>query len=257
MPNIVPIEKQSFSQKFWKTPSNFLFAKKDSVCPLSALEIPTAVTSLPIAFAKLQENFCLVAVLSLERDCNWAMNSAGRWLLDYVPTLYRGYPFLLIPNEHNNQELVFCFDESSELLTDDSSDNKFFDSDGELTQSLQDHLTFLQKFYGHMNSTKKLCSLFDELGLIKPWTLKLSANGTDKNVGGLYCVDEDSLNNLSNSDFLTLRTSGGLPIIYSQLLAMQNVTKLARLYEKREGKNTGEEVHSFDYENNSTLSFER
>jgi hypothetical protein len=50
---------------------------------------------VPLAFARHQDRFLLVAVLSLTPGFNLFVSPTGQWLGRYVPSVFRGYPFRL------------------------------------------------------------------------------------------------------------------------------------------------------------------
>lgn len=50
-------------------------------------------------------------------------------------------------------------------------------------------------------------------------------------MGGLFRIDEDALNALDTEAFLQLRKMGALPLIYCQLLSIQNLQRLGPLAE--------------------------
>ena len=52
-----------------------------------------------------------------------------------------------------------------------------------------------------------------------------TVSGAQRKVEGLFCVDEVALNQLEDSDFLTLRRCGALAVAYAPLMAMQHVNR--------------------------------
>ena len=48
-------------------------------------------------------------------------------------------------------------------------------------------------------------------------------------VDGVFTVDEEALEKLSNEEFLELRKRGFLPLIYSHLISLQQMHKISRL----------------------------
>ena len=53
----------------------------------------------------------------------------------------------------------------------------------------------------------------------------------EREIGGLYRIDEKRLNELPAEEFEEIRKAGALPLIYSQLLSMQHLPILGKLAE--------------------------
>ena len=75
------------------------------------------------------------------------------------------------------------------------------------------------------------CDLLKQHQLIKPWPIKLKTDAGDKDITGLFQIDEAALNLLSAEALLEIRNSGGLLLAYCQLLSMQHLSFLGQLAE--------------------------
>jgi hypothetical protein len=75
-------------------------------------------------------------------------------------------------------------------------------------------------------ATRVAVSALAGAGLITEWSLKAKVGGEEKNITGLYRVDEEKLNTIDDETFLDLRKSRSLPIAYAQLLSMGNIAVL-------------------------------
>ena len=142
MPNIQVINPVAFNGKFWKEVPDFKFTASDNLCPLTSQELPGAMLDMPIGFVKNGNEIGIVAVLGLFPDHNLFVNEEGRWLGRYVPAAYRSYPFLLARNPDVEDQLVFCIDADSGLITEDDSKETFFDSDGSISKRLKELANF-------------------------------------------------------------------------------------------------------------------
>jgi hypothetical protein len=229
MPQLTPITNQTHSEKSWTRFSTYTFAAKDNLAPLVAAEIPKAASSLPIAFARHQDRFFLAAVLSLTPGTNLFVSPTGQWLGRYVPSAFRGYPFRLAKAEGQN-DLILCVDEDSGLVNDDKAAGEpFFDEQGQLAQSMKDVMDFLSQIEHNRTVTNAAVAALAEAGLITEWPLKIKDGDQEKPVTGLYRIDEEKLNALDDEQFLKIRKSGALPIVYAQLLSMNNMQTLEQL----------------------------
>lgn len=228
MKNLLPINKSTFADKSWTRSANYLFTANDSACSLSAQELPKAAMCMPTAFMSSEAGFSLVAVLGLQSDTNFFVDPDGNWTGKYVPAQYRVYPFVLARNESEEDQLVFCIDSESGLLKENSSDEAFFDNDGELTPFLKQLMEFLAEVNANNQLALSLCKQLNEFGIIKPWKIQVEMADETKNVEGLYCIDEPALHELSSEKFAELRESGALLLVYCQLLSMQHAIELVQ-----------------------------
>jgi hypothetical protein len=207
--------------------TSYAFALKDGILPLSLAELPKAVMSLPVAFVEQNESYVPVAVMGLQPDRNHLVTNDGRWLHGYIPASCRGYPFRLL-NTPAGQE-VLCIDQDSGLVSDGPDGEPFFDDAGEPTQAIRELLTFLHTSEQSMKATQAACTLLKQHHLIKPWSITLKSDTGDKQLAGLFQIDEAALNQLSAEVMLEVRNAGGLLMAYCQLLSMQHLERLGQL----------------------------
>lgn len=227
MPNIQPLTLEKHGSKRWLRNPSYAYAANDVVAPLVMAEIPTAAAALPIGFM-LHEGACVpVAVLGLVPGQNLFVDSTGRWLGQYIPAFYRSYPFHLVPTDDGNH--VLCIDESSGLITDGPQGEPLFTPDHKPVKAIADVLAFLGGINASRKATEGMCRVLQKHNLIQPWPLTLQTGNRERKVEGLMRIDEAALNALPAEAFLELRNTGALPMVYSQLLAMQNISMLSQL----------------------------
>lgn len=227
MPNFVALSRNLHAGKRWQRHSSYRFAAQDAVIPLVAQELPKAVMSLPVGFIAMGENFVPVAVQGLAPGQNLFVAPDGRWLGEYTPAAYRGYPFRLAYAENGQQ--VLCFDQDSGLIGDGPEGETFFNEDGSPTQGVTEVMNFLMQIQANRDATARSCALLQQHGLIQPWPLKVQEAGGERAVGGLFRVDEAALNALPAEALVALRDAGALVLAYCQLLSMQHLPKLGLL----------------------------
>ncbi len=87
---------------------------------------------------------------------------------------------------------------------------------------MQQIIDFLQKIARERAITDKACATLDEYGLIEPW----------EGYGELYRIGGGKLKDLSGDDFIRLRDTGGLKIMYGQLYSLTQVARLKKLAEQ-------------------------
>ncbi len=225
MARLVGVSKDRHGDKSWGRPGSFSFASGENLVPIVAAELSRAVSSMPLAFVRLREQYLLVGLLSLTPGRNLFVAPRGRWLGAYVPSAFRGVPFRLAKSE-KQADLILCVDEESGLVYDDrEAGERFFDEDGDISRPLKKVMDFLQNVEKNRMATEAAVSALDQAGVIVPWGLKIGG----KKVEGLYRVDEAKLREAEDSIFLQLRKAGAFPIAYGQLLSMGNLFILKKL----------------------------
>lgn len=227
MPKLVALSSTQHAQHKFKRYSSYQFAASDAVAPLVAHEVARACMGLPVGFIKQGEQTLLVAVLGLQAQKNLFVAPDGRWIGDYVPAVYRGYPFALVQAQGSDQQ-VLCIDEDSGLLSPTEGE-ALFGEDGKPSKVVSDILNFLSQVNGNRAITQKAVAALDELGLIQPWPITIKTEQGENTVQGLLRVDEEKLNALPAESLKQLQAGGGLGLAYAQLLSMQHVQKLGQL----------------------------
>lgn len=209
--------------------SSYEFTAKECIIPLVGAEIPQAVLNMPLAFVKQEEEFLLVAVLSLTPGTNLFVGLGGRWVGKYVPSVFRGYPFRLAKGG-KNRELLLCVDEDSGLINGDrTAGEPFFDDSGQLSPQVNEVLGFLTRVEKSRRMTATAVSALAEADLLVEWPLKIKDGDRGRPVTGLFQLDGPRLNRLDDAQFLAVRKAGALPIAYGQLLSMNNMVLLGKM----------------------------
>lgn len=228
MTTIVPITVERHAAKRWMRRSSFGFAASTTVTTLVAEELPTAILAMPLAFITQGEGYSLAGVMGLAPGHNLFVADDGAWTGHYIPANFRSSPFYLLPDEKG--QLVLCIDEESGLLTDGDEGEAFFSEGADPSQAVSDVLAFMKQIEVSRHITQIACTALAKHNLIQPWPITLDMAEGEKNVEGLFRVDESALNALSSEDFLEIRNAGALPIAYAQLLSMKNLVALGGLY---------------------------
>lgn len=223
---IFPVSLSRHQSLTWANFDSYAFAAQDTVCPLVMSEMPKAAADLPLAFIEQDDHFIPVAVLGLTSNTNAFVGSDGLWQQAYVPAQYRGYPFLIAPTQDGEQ--LFCVNEGSQLVGSDK-DQAFFDDNGEMTPELQRIFDFWVQVESNRQQTHRFAAVLKQYDLLEPWEISVeNEEGGSYQVTGLYRINEQHLNNLSDQDFLAVRASGVLPMVYCQLFSMQHLPSVAQ-----------------------------
>ena len=226
------VTRQDHADKRWMRRSSLMFAAHDSVIPLVADEVAAVALSMPMGFIPQGDQYVLVGIMGLAANQNLLVSSEGHWLSSYMPAAYRTGPFRLATDE--NGDLLLCVDDDTGLITEDPAGERFFEEDGQLAQLVGDTLSLLGQIDTGRRVIENICAALIKHALLEPWPIKAG----EQNIDGVYRINETALNALSNEDFLELRQVGALPIAYSQLISMQNISTLHGLYATRVAEQT-------------------
>lgn len=233
VPQFTAVTRDRHADKAWRRHTSYAFAGGDAVLPLVAFELTHAVMTLPVAFVKQYGRYVLMAVLSLTPGRNLFVAPDGRWLGGYVPAVLRGYPFRLLRPE-GSAESVLCVDEQSGLVVEAGQGEAFLTPEGVLGDGLTQVLDFLGQIERNRAATEAAVAALAEADVIEPWPLTQGNGGATVPVIGLHRISEDRFNALDDETLLTLRRAGALPIVYLQMLSMQQTTVLKRLADLQE-----------------------
>ncbi|WP_322995924.1 SapC family protein [Castellaniella sp.] len=235
MPDFHAITPTNHADKGWHASPGYGFAAHDTMAVLVMQEIPRACLSLPLALAQSDGHYMPVALQGLAQGQNLLVAPDGRWLADYIPAAYRGYPFALA--RVGDDRTVLCFDHDSGLLETggaagaaNGGSQPFFDEQGQPVERVRQILQFLSQVQANAQPTQLLCDALQQHGLIEPWPINIQGDeGKTTTLQGLFRINETALNALSPESFQALREAGALPLAYCQLLSMQHLQRLGIL----------------------------
>ena len=190
-------------------------------------EFALAGAHYPVAFVKDEKNdaYFPVVMLGLEQGKNLFVTEEGKWTGLYMPARYTHKPLTVIPSQENPNQFGIAIDMDAETVNEEEGDALFTES-GEESEMLKTRKEAIVKYVEHEQITKAFLDQLDSFDLLKPQNLTVKVSGKEFALNGLYLVDEEKLNGLSDEDYLTLRKRGFLAPIYAHLGSMHKVTAL-------------------------------
>lgn len=226
----VPVTTQRHSKCSWHRFASYDFARTTTVCELVASEIPIVAASFPIGFltdGELPRPVCIMSVL--DGEPNPFIANDGRWLASYVPSALRCHPFHAAPvdRRETGHENTFnlLVDETTGLVTPDSSGLPFFTPDMTPSQELGAVISFMRRYMAEQQAAVSACAVLAELKLLaplqrgSPLTLDLPLCG----------IDFARLAELSPPETSLMMTSGAMQIAYSHLVSLSHCAWLENL----------------------------
>lgn len=232
MQDIQPVRLSTHANLRWVPSPNYSFAAASLMAPIAMDELAAASVAMPLAFAN-PGNPTLIGLLGLRPRQNLFLTPDGRWLGEYLPAVFRGYPFKLLPAADDNWALAF--DHSSGLIAENNTGEAFFTEEGKSTPKVHEILSFLVRLNAALKRSSDAALVLNSNNLLEPWPLKIRDGDKEVPVEGLLRVNEQKLATLDDASFVALRANGVLALAYAQLLSMANIGtlgKLARIHQQ-------------------------
>ena len=203
-------------------------ASTQHLIPLVATEFRKAATQDPVVFAKHPEtgrfNSYVLNGLGLNENLFWTGTELD---VTYVPLNVRRQPFYV------GTENALCIDLDSPCV-DASGTKALVETDGSDSAYLKEILTILGDLMAGREVTEQFITALLSLDLLAPILLDIRLDdGTPLRLEGLYGIDEERLRQLEERDFLQLRKSGHLDLIYAVIMANGQIFRLIRLKNQR------------------------
>lgn len=219
----------------------FAFCAKIRAVPLTISEMTEACKHYPIVFHSKEQPLPM-AILGLGTDVNLFVDDDGNWDRNaYIPGYLRRYPFALAA-ETGSDRLALVFDTAYEGLSKNSA-RKLFEG-AELSEFAKQALEFARTYEGDRRGTEEAFAALKKYDLVHPQAVQYSAAGSsDPSTLAQYVgIDESKLTALSDEQFLEIRRTGLLPVIYAQLMSMANWRQLISRRMQRFGMTEAEAI---------------
>jgi hypothetical protein len=209
-------------------PKSYKFSKNLFFIPLLHSEIAQASCSYPVLIAKTEEGIYPVSLLSFKVDTNSFVDEDGNWEDEkYIPAFLKTYPFIVTAPKWNEPSRVL-YDEAYEGINTVAAGSIQIIKDGKLTEEGIKVLDNIKKHYITFETTRELFQELDTLGLLREINVTLASKELNKNhrMKGLYQIDREKLECLTEETLLKLVKNGMLSLIYFHIASLKNVDKL-------------------------------
>mgnify|MGYP000235109180 CR=1 FL=1 len=235
--NLVAIDNTTHKNTKVKPNATFENGKNMHLCLMQIHEFIAASSEYPLVFIKDPESgeFRGVAMMGLVPGENLFYNPE-KWQAEYVPNVIRLHPWGLQQSEKTPKELSLSLDMDSALVGEEEGTD-LYDSEGADSEYLKNVKDFVGNVHGQTPVTIAFVKCMDELGILSPKSLSVSL-GEDAqplNIEGIYAVNPEALDKLSDEVYLDLRKRNYLPVIYAHLASLSQIGKLARRKANAEG----------------------
>lgn len=199
--------------------------------PVVFQEFYGLATEFPLVFVRNSEagDFVPVAMMGLKQGINLYCQTSD-WRAGFIPVGFTVGPLLVTRLESESEPAEISLNEDSELL-DESLGEPLFTDSGEQTEFLQKRIEKVMNVTRQTLQARALCKFLADQNLLKQRQIRLqySPDSPRYEVEGVYIIDEEKLESLSDQEFLTLRQRGLIPLIYAHLTSLQQFGRLSRL----------------------------
>lgn len=226
MAAIKAINSSAHSKVKIKSNPSFIQSKNKHFAPVVVQEFVSASKAFPIVFIKDAETgrFNAVVLLGLKPQENLFFDEKS-WQGSYIPQALTLYPFV-IHQEPGSDKALLCIDEDSPLVNETAGDALFDEKGGQQTW-LTAKGEAVVDYVDNNGVTQNFIQLLLSKELLAPQTLSLNLAGQEEyTLEGLYVINEQKLNDLSDNEFSELRKTNALPAIYAVLMSMPCIKKL-------------------------------
>lgn len=224
MVNIKVVNNETHKDTRIKNNQNLIQSKNNHFIPIVIHEFIDISKEFPILFVKDAQTgiFNSVALLGLEPQENLFYDERA-WQANVIPQLLGFYPFLI---QQEQQQSVLCIDQDSPLIND-LTGKRLFDEQGVQMDWLALKAEAIVSHLENRSLTQRFIKLLLKKELLVMQTLSIKLKDKPEyDLNGLYIINEESFNQLSDDDFLELRKAGALPAIFSVLMSMQCINNL-------------------------------
>jgi hypothetical protein len=186
---------------------------------------------VPVVRNSNSGDFVPAALMGLRKGVNLFCQTP-EWPATFIPSTFMLPPFSALRVQADTDEAVIAIDEESDLLST-SVGELMFDADGKYTPYLQKRIDQVIEVTRHSLQSLNLINYIAKMNLLKTGTLTLQFNASAKyELEGVYTIDEEAVQKLNDEEYLELRKRGLLPMIYSHLTSLHQLTRIIRLQQK-------------------------
>lgn len=203
----------------------FAFAENVRAVPLTVSEIPAAARHYPVIFSERGSALPLAVVGIIDEE-NLFIDEKGEWDENvYIPGYLRRYPFALASDKASdpgNPRMAMIVDEAYAGITE-NGELPFFEN-GEPSEAMKQAMDYCQTYERDRQSTQQLSQALGKYDILSEQVAQFTPDGASESspFAKYVGVDEKRLGDLTDEQFIELRKSNILPLLYSQLMSMGN-----------------------------------
>lgn len=225
--NYIPLNKEKHKDLKVAVNGAFDFANKTHLSAASIREYAQLAAVMPLVFIKdpKSERFHTVAMLGMEQNQNLFL-ATGKWKASHVPMNIMRYPFDIRPDA---DKLGVYIDEESDMVGVEDG-QLLFNEDGSPSAFLENRQKFLGELANSEMLTQRFVAKVIELALLDPIQIRLTyQDGQQRNVTGMFSINEKRLLELPEATVTELHKQGFLGALYAIMLSLGQLNRLVEL----------------------------
>ena len=225
--NYIPLNKEKHKDLKVAVNSAFEFAKQTHLSAASIREYAQLAATMPLVFIKdpKSDRYHTVAMLGMEQNQNLFL-ATGKWKAPHVPMNIMRYPFDIRPDA---DKLGVYIDEESNLVGAEDGE-PLFNEDGTPSAFLENRQKFLGELANSEMLTQRFIAKVVELNLLDPIQIRLTyQDGQQRNVTGMFSINEKRLLELPEATVTDLHKQGFLGALYAIMLSLGQLNRLVEL----------------------------
>ncbi|WP_286272649.1 SapC family protein [Thalassotalea hakodatensis] len=196
-------------------------------------EFAKVACEAPIIFIKDQDSgqFRVVAVTGLKVGENLFVHQ-GKWQANFIPHCIGNTPFYLGHSQDSADidDAVLLVDEKNGALGKEGT--ALFNDDGEYSDYVSATKESLKDYVKFQHMTKQFINFIVEHELLVSREIDITAGEESVSLHGIYLIDQQKLDSLSDELFVKLRKLNFLPLIYTHLTSISQFSNLISNREK-------------------------
>jgi hypothetical protein len=213
-------------------------------------EFAAAAREFPILFVNADKDaktgkaqIAPVVMFGLSRGENLYVEG-DQWKGEYMPALFRTYPFTLARIDENDNWAVI-FDASWNGIVNDGPGEALFDDAGKATPFLETLHKFAQDVEADIERTRLGGQRLAELDLLKGMRFDATMpDGSTVTLDGFLTLDDEKFNKLSDAAVLELHRNGLLGLLHMHRMSLANMQRLLKRRMDRQAAATGQAANS-------------
>ncbi len=213
---------------------NYEFARNVNFVPLMTVEMATAAREYTIVFGGTNEAVQPIVLLGVENNVNAYVAEDGSWGAHYIPAFVRRYPYVFSSTEKADA-FTLCIDEGWSGCNQKGRGERLFDEQGKGTAYLEKMFGFVTEFQRQTQRTREFCQKLQTLNLLDGNALEFTLpNDQKRSLRGFMSVNLERLKALPAETLQELAQTDQLPLIYTHLQSMNNLSLMLERVVKRD-----------------------
>ena len=231
MSSPVPLQNDKHGKLKVKESNDYRRYKNNHLVPIVIQDFFTLAVEFPLVFVKINksEDFIPVAMMGLREGSNLYCQTE-QWKAPAIPMSFTNAPFTISRVDDKSDQLIVLVDEESPLLSETEGEALFVEA-GKRSDYFEKRIESLVRVAEQTRNTQEMCKRLTEKNLLTTQQVQLQhrPEATRYNIDGIYTVNETTLNDLSDEEYLQLRKMGLLPVIYAHLASLQQLRRVSEL----------------------------